>query len=74
MILSQIIARSFELHTLLYCFQRVSRLQFLFTGKRYHNLIEFAHAFTHYGHTMVQCMNCMESYYIVVLFMTSMFP
>ena len=26
--------------------------------------MKFAHAFAYYGHTMVQCMTCMESYYI----------
>ena len=37
-------------------------VKFLFTRIRYHSLIKFAHAFPYHGHTMVQCMTCMDSY------------
>ena len=36
---SHIIARRFELHTLMLCFPWVFQIKFLFTRKRYHNLI-----------------------------------
>ena len=63
---SHIIARNFELHTLILCLPAVFQVKFLFARICYHNLIKFAHAFPHYSHTMVQSMTCMESHYSMV--------
>ena len=65
---SHIIARRFQHDTLMECFPWAIQVKLLFPRTRYHNLIKIAHAFPYYGHAMVQCMTCMQSYYNFVFF------
>ena len=51
MIIILIIARSFELKILMYCFPRLIAVAFLFERARYHDLRELAHALPSYGYT-----------------------
>ena len=50
------------------CFSRAIQVKFLITRIRYHVLTKFAHVVPYYGHTMVQFMTFMESFYIMVFF------
>ena len=54
-------------HFLFYLVSSILKvLKLLFTEMRCHNLINFAYVFLYYDYTMVQCMTCMESYYIMI--------